>query len=110
MLASPKLRGAQGAKAGATTLVMPRAYARETTSPDAESEQIHDGREWLNEEDREEDVLRNWSDGYRRRRTPRITQNESGNPGRQDNSDAEHCRRDRGHKRGVGLVGIPALS
>src|SRR4029079_15999555 len=70
MLASPKLRGAQGAKAGATTLVMSRAYARETTSPDAESEQIHDGREWLNEEDREEDVLRHWSDGYRRRRTP----------------------------------------
>ena len=89
---------------------MARAYKREPARPDTESEQTHDDSEWLNEEDREEDVLRNWSDGYRRRRTPRITQNESGNPGRQDNSDAEHCRRDRGHKRGVGLVGIPALS
>lgn len=35
---------------------MPREYTRETTRPDAEPEQTHDDGEWLNEEDREEDV------------------------------------------------------
>ena len=78
--------------------------------PDAESEQTHDDREWLNEEDREEDVLGHWRDGYRRRRAPRVTQNQSRDVGGQDNSDAEHRRSDRGHKRGIGLVGILALS
>src|SRR5688572_8442528 len=35
----------------------------------------------LNEEDREEDVLANWRDGYWRRRAPGITQNERGDAG-----------------------------
>ena len=35
---------------------MPRAYTREPTRPDAESEQTHDNCEWLNEEDREQDM------------------------------------------------------
>ena len=88
---------------------MPRAYTRETTRPDLESEQTHRDCEWLNEEDREEDVPGNWRDGYRRRRPPRVTQNESGEVGGQDYPDAEHRRSDRGYKRGVGLVGILAL-
>ena len=88
---------------------MPRAYTRETTRPDTESEQTHDDREWLNEEDREEDVLRYWTDGYWRRRAPCVTQNESRDVGGQDNSDAEHRGSDGGNKRGVGLVGILAL-
>jgi hypothetical protein len=54
---------------------MPRAYARETTRSDCESEQTHDDYEWLNEEDREEDVPRYGPDGYRCRRAPSVTQN-----------------------------------
>ena len=42
---------------------MSRAYTREPTRPDAESEQTHDDWEWLDEEDREEDVLGHWRDG-----------------------------------------------
>jgi hypothetical protein len=42
---------------------MPRAYTREPTRPDLESEQTHDDCEWLDEEDREEDVLWHWRDG-----------------------------------------------
>ena len=64
---------------------MPRAYTREPTRPDAGSEQTHDDSEWLNEEDREEDVLRYWRDGYRRRRAPGVTQNESRDVGGHDN-------------------------
>ena len=89
---------------------MPRAYTREPTRPDTESEQTHDDCEWLNEEDREEDVLRNWRDGYRRRRTPSVAQHESRNVGGQDNPDAEHGCGDCSNKRGVGLIGILALS
>ena len=89
---------------------MPRAYTREPTRPDEESEQTHDDCEWLNEEDGEEDVLGHWRDGYRRRRTPCVTQNESGDVGGQDNPDAEHRRSDGGHQRGVGLVRILPLS
>ena len=101
---------------------MPRAYTREPTRPDEESEQTHDDCEWLNEEDREEDVLRHWRDGDWRRRTPRVaqhfprsggqasvTQNQSTGVGGQDNSDAEHRRSDSGNKRGVGLVGLLTL-
>src|SRR4051812_49366539 len=55
MLASPKPHRDQ-AKAGATTLVMPRAYTREATRPDAMSGQTHGDCDWLNEEDGEEDV------------------------------------------------------
>jgi hypothetical protein len=88
---------------------MLRAYTREPAGPDAESEQTHDGCEWLNEEDREEDVLRHWRDGYRRRRAPCVTQNESGNVCGQDNPDAEHRRSNGGHRRGVGLIGTLAL-
>jgi hypothetical protein len=88
---------------------MPRAYTREPTRPDAESGQTHDGCEWLNEEDREEDVLRYGPDGYRCRRAPSVTQNERRDVGRQDNPDAEHRRSDGGDKRRVGLVGTLAL-
>ena len=88
---------------------MPRVYARDTTRPDAESEQTHDDCEWLNEEDREEDVLRHWRDGYRRQRAPCVTQNESRDAGRKDRPDAENRRCYGGNKRGVGLVGILAL-
>jgi hypothetical protein len=88
---------------------MPRAYTREFTRPDAVSGQTHDDCEWLNEEDGEEDVLRYWRGGYRRRRAPCVTQNERRDVGGQNNPDAEHRRSDGGHKRGVGLVGILAL-
>src|SRR6476646_7870361 len=40
--------------------------------------------EWLNEEDREEDVFGHWREGYRRRRAPGVTQNESRDVGGQD--------------------------
>jgi len=89
---------------------MPRAYTREPTRPGAESGQTDNDCDWLNEEDGEEDVPGHWRDGYRRRRTPCVTQNESRDVGGQDNPDAEHCRSDGGHKRGVGRVGILALS
>ncbi len=88
---------------------MPRAYTREPTRPDTESEQTHDDCEWLNEEDGEEDVLGHWRDGYRRRRAPCVAQNESRDAGGQDNSDAENRCSDGGHKRGVGLIGVLAL-
>jgi hypothetical protein len=89
---------------------MPRAYTREPTRPDTESEQTHDDCEWLNEEDREEDVLRHWRDGYRRRGAPCVTQDESRDVGGLDNTDAEHSRGDGGHKRRIGPVGILTLS
>jgi hypothetical protein len=88
---------------------MPRAYTREPTQSDTESEQTHDDCEWLNEEDREEDVLGYLRDRYRHRRTPCVTQNESRDAGGQDNPDSEHRRSDGGSKRRVGLVGILAL-
>jgi hypothetical protein len=88
---------------------MPRAYTREPTRPDAESEQTHDDWEWLDEEDREEDVLGHCRARHRRRRTPGVTQNESRDAGGQDHSDAENRRSDGGNKRGVGLTGILAL-
>ena len=69
---------------------MPRAYTREPTRPDEESEQTHDDCEWLNEEDGEEDVLGHRRDPYRRRRTPRVTQHESRDVGGQDSPDAEN--------------------
>ena len=88
---------------------MLRAYTREPTRPDTESEQTHDDCEWLNEEDGEEDVLGHWRDGYRRRRAPAVTEHEGRDVGGQDNPGAEHRRSDGGHKRGIGLVGILAL-
>ena len=88
---------------------MPRVYTREATRSDAESGQTHDDCEWLNEEDREEDVLRHWRDGYRRRRPPGFTQNESRNAGGKDDPDAENGRSDGSSKRGIGLTGILAL-
>ena len=88
---------------------MPREYTREPTRPDEESEQTHDDCEWLNEEDREEDVLRHWRDGYRGRRTPRVTQNESRDIGGKDSPGAENRHSDCGNKRGIGLVGSLAL-
>jgi hypothetical protein len=88
---------------------MPRAYTRETTRPDVESEQTHDDCEWLDEEDGEENVLRHWRDGCRRRRAPCVTQNERRDVGGKDNPDAENRRSDSGDKRGVGLVGLLAL-
>ena len=88
---------------------MPRAYAREPTRPDLESEQTHDDCEWLDEEDGEENVPRHWRDGCWRRRAPSVTQNESRDIGGKDSSGAENRRSDGGNKRGVGLVGILAL-
>ena len=88
---------------------MARAYKREPARPDTESEQTHDDSEWLNEEDREKDVLGHWRDGYRRRRAPCVIPNESRDVGRKDNSDAENHRSDGGNKRGAGLARILAL-
>ena len=88
---------------------MPRAYTREPTRPDAESEQTHDDCEWLDEEDREEDVLRYLRDGYRHRSAPRVTQNESRDIGGKHSPDAENRRCDGGDKGGTGLVGSLAL-
>src|SRR4030095_13686667 len=51
MLASPRLRGAQRAEGGGTTIVMPRRHPREPARPDRQSEQTHDDGEWLDEED-----------------------------------------------------------
>ena len=87
---------------------MPRAYTRDLrarTRSRADTRRLRR----LNEEDREEDVLRHRRDGYRRRRAPGITPNESRDVGGQDNPDAEHRRSDGGHKRGIGLVGILAF-
>ena len=88
---------------------MPHAYTHEPTRSDTKSEQTHDDCEWLNEEDREEDVLGYWRDVYRRRLTPGVIQHERWDVGDQDNSDAEHRCRDGRHKRGGGLIGPPVL-
>ena len=86
---------------------MPRAYTREPTRPDVESEQTHDDCEWLDEEDGEENVLRHWREGYRRRDAP--CANERRNVSGKDNPVAENRRSDGGNKRGAELVGILAL-
>ena len=86
---------------------MPRAYARELMRSDLVSEQTHDGCEWLDEEDGEENVLRDWLDGYRRRYAP--TQDESRDDSGEDNPVAENRRGDGGNERGAELVGILAL-
>ena len=88
---------------------MPRAYTREPTRSDLESEQTHDDREWLDEEDGEENVLRHWRDGCRRRRAPSVTQNESRDASGKDNPGAENRRSDGDNERGAGLVGMLAL-
>ena len=85
-----------------------RVRAR-TYASDMESEQTHDDCEWLDEEDGEENVLRHWRDGYRRRCAPPVTQNESRDVRGKDNPGAENRRSDGGNKRGAGLVGILAL-
>ena len=88
---------------------MPRAYARELMRSDPGSEQTHDDCEWLDEEDGEENVLRHWREGYRRRYSPFVTQDESRDVGGKDNPVAQNRRGDGGNERGVGLVGILAL-
>ena len=88
---------------------MPRAYARELMRSDLSSEQTHGDCEWLDEEDGEENVLRHWLDGYRRRYAPSVTQDESRDVSRKDNPVAENRRSDGGNERGAGLVGILAL-
>jgi len=85
-----------------------RVHAR-TYAPGLESEQTHDDCEWLDEEDGEENVLRHWRDGYRRRRAPSVTQHESRDVGGKDSPGAENRRRDGGNKRGAGLLGSLAL-
>ena len=79
---------------------MPRAYTREPTRPDVESEQTHDECEWLNEEDGEEDVLRNWRDGIGAASATRRSAREQGRDG-QDNARAEDRRGDGGDERGA---------
>ena len=86
---------------------MPRAYARELMRSDPVSEQTHDDCEWLDEEDGEENVLRHWLDGYRRRYAP--TQDESRDDSGKDNPVAENRRGDGGNERGAEQVGILAL-
>ena len=88
---------------------MPRAYARELMRSDLGSEQTHDDCERLEEEDGEENVLRHWLDGYRRRGAPFAAQNERRNLSGKDNPVAENRRGDGGNERGAGLVGILAL-
>jgi hypothetical protein len=88
---------------------MLRAYTREPTRPDLESEQTHDDCEWLDEEDGEENVLRHWRDGHRRRRAPSVTQKESRDGSGKDRPGAENRRSDGGNKRGAGLVRTLAL-
>ena len=83
---------------------MPRAYTREPTRPDTESEQTHDDCEWLNEEDREEDVLRHGRDGYRDRRAPCVGQDAGRDAGGQHNAHTEGRGSDCANKRGAGLV------
>ncbi len=86
---------------------MPRAYARELMRSDPVSEQTHDDCEWLDEEDGEENVLRDWLDGYRRRYAP--TQDESRDDSGEDNPVAENRRGDGGNERGAEQIGILAL-
>jgi len=87
---------------------MPRAYARELMRSDPVSEQTHDDCEWLDEEDGEENVLRHWLDGYRRRCAPSVTQDERRDTSWKDNPVAEN-RGDGDNKRGAEQVGIFAL-
>jgi len=63
----------------------------------------------LEEEDGQQKVLRHWHDGYRRRRAPSVTQNESRDVRGKDIRGAENRRSDDGNKRRTELVGILAL-
>ena len=89
---------------------MPRAYARANSCAQTQGPSRHTTTgEWLDEEDGEENVLRHWRDGYRRRCAPSVTQDERRNVSRKDNPVAENRRSDGGNKRGAELVGILAL-
>jgi hypothetical protein len=88
---------------------MPRAYTREPGHPDTKSEQTHDDREGLDEEDGEQDVPGDWRDVNRSGRAPGVAQNESRDTGGDNSPGAENRRRDGDNKRGAGLAGILAL-
>ena len=89
---------------------MPRAYVRANSCAQTQGPSRHTTTgEWLDEEDGEENVLRHWRDGYRRRCAPSVTQNKTRDIGGKDSPGAENRYGDAGNKRGVGLVGMLAL-
>ena len=63
----------------------------------------------LDAEDGQQNVLRHWRDGYRSRRAPSVTQNESRDVSGKDDPGAENRRSDGGNKRGAELAGIVAF-
>ena len=86
--------------------VRTRANLRARTWSPSRHTSTEDG---LDEEDGQQKVLRYWRDGYRRRRAPSVTQNESRDVSGKVNPGAENGRSDDGNKRGAELVGILAL-
>jgi hypothetical protein len=88
---------------------MPRACARESTRSDGTPEQTHDDCEWLNEEDRQEDVSWNRRAMDRRLDPPAVGQHERWGGLRKDDSGTENRsgnRRHSGRIRGVRLVAL----
>ena len=80
---------------------MPRAYTREPTRPDAESEQTHDDCEWLNEEDREKDVSSDRRAVNWRLSAPAVRQYERRSDWRKHDSDVKGCGGNRCNSRRV---------
>ena len=68
----------------------------------------HDGRQWLNEKDREQDVPRYGRCGEWNGRSPVVAEDERGHARRQHDAGSDHGQRNRddeGRCRGIGLLG-----
>jgi hypothetical protein len=73
------------------------------------SEQTHEDREWLDEEDREENVSGDWRSSYRRVRSPAVAQNERRDADRNNDTNTKNCARVRSGEDRVSLTGLMAL-
>jgi hypothetical protein len=85
---------------------MPRVRARTRTAGHPVRAETRRS-EWLDEEDREEDVPGHGRERHWRRRPPCVAQDEGRHVVRQDHAYAQHRRRDPGRERGAGLMGRP---
>ena len=72
------------------TVVMPSAYGRTANQPGHAPEQTHDDCQWLDEKDREENVLRNGVCVERRTSAPGLPEKERGPVGGQHGGDIEN--------------------
>ena len=80
---------------------MSRAYTRESTRPDVESEQTHDDCEWLNEEDGEQNVFGNGAGPRGCGRPPPVAQYEGRDGDGYDDPMAQDRAGEAGGERGT---------